>query len=118
MLLFQGKNQTVSTTTTTNTNKKSHNHPRLTTIAPASPAIQIWYQIQELAYHNTWLTPLVILIIMYAAFLINPTQSNPLHMFLRLSYQRVDENGTLIDLYGKGYRDFAFVSTGIVFSCF
>jgi acyl-CoA-dependent ceramide synthase len=75
----------------------------------------MWTAYLELNYRNTWITPLVILVVVYAAYLLsgNYTESNPLHMFVTVSYKVGDSN-----MYGKGIKDLAFVGFYMVFFTF
>lgn len=69
------------------------------------------------AIKHTWVLPLVILTIFLSLFAINPTESNPIHHFIFLSYQLPREPGADPDTpfqYGKGPWDIAFVTFYIV----
>lgn len=65
------------------------------------------------AVKHTWVLPLVILTIFLSLLAINPSESNPIHHFIFLSYKLpLDpgaEPGTPAQ-YGKGRWDFAFVA--------
>lgn len=66
---------------------------------------------------NTWAIPLALLIIIGFCYALNPTESNPLHPFIFLSY-KLDvpadaESGTK-PKYAKGRNDFKFVSFYII----
>jgi acyl-CoA-dependent ceramide synthase len=55
--------------------------------------------------------PLVLMSIVMALYLVNPSQSNPVSAFLFLSYPLPREPGSDAPIqYGKGGRDFAFVA--------
>lgn len=61
---------------------------------------------------HTWTLPLALLLVFGALFAINPTESNPIHHFIFLSYRKPLEAGADLDAlpqYGKGIWDFAFV---------
>lgn len=69
------------------------------------------------ALKNTWATPLVLLSIFGTLFMLNPSESNPIHHFIFLSYPIPNAAGTPADTpiqYGKGPWDFAFVFFYIV----
>ncbi|SCU89648.1 LANO_0D05842g1_1 [Lachancea nothofagi CBS 11611] len=70
---------------------------------------------REMSYRHTWLTPLLILAVVYGSYLLsgNLTASNPLHSFVAVSYQIGDT-----DMYGKGIRDLCFVLFYMVFFTF
>lgn len=76
---------------------------------------RFWYIYRELAYHNTWFNPLVILIIVYSSFLIsgNYTETNPLFRFVSISYNVPNSNR-----YRKGFNDICFVFYHMVFFTF
>ena len=60
---------------------------------------------------HTWVLPAIILVILLAAYAVNPTKSNPLHYGIFLAYEMpdvLDDNGRV--QYGKGKLDFAFVA--------
>jgi acyl-CoA-dependent ceramide synthase len=69
-----------------------------------------WYSLK-----HTWFGPLTFIAIFLSLFAINPTESNPIHHFIFLSYQIHNEDGQR-DLsnappqYGKGLWDIAFVT--------
>ncbi|KAG7888302.1 hypothetical protein KL925_003567 [Ogataea polymorpha] len=69
---------------------------------------KIWVSVKILSYRHPWLPPLVVLVATQLAYWFsnNYTPSNPLHMFMTMSY-RVP--GTNPPLYEKGWKDFAFV---------
>ncbi|SCV00234.1 LAMI_0G03752g1_1 [Lachancea mirantina] len=70
---------------------------------------------REMSYRHTWLTSLVILLIVYLAYFTsgNRTASNPLHMFVAISYQVGDT-----DMYAKGIKDLGFVFFYMIFFTF
>ncbi|OBA17869.1 uncharacterized protein OGAPODRAFT_15936 [Ogataea polymorpha] len=78
---------------------------------------KIWVSVKILSYRHPWLPPLVVLVATQLAYWFsnNYTSSNPLHMFMTMSY-RVP--GTNPPLYEKGWKDFAFVGYMMVFFTF
>lgn len=64
---------------------------------------------------RVWLPPLIIISVVYVAYFgsNNQTESNPLHMFIAVSYQI---NGS--DIYGKGIKDLCFVFFYMIFFTF
>lgn len=65
------------------------------------------------ALKHTWVLPLVLLVISLFVYAINPTESNPVHHFIFLSYKLPLEAGADPEApvqYGKGRWDIAFVS--------
>ncbi|CAG8973934.1 hypothetical protein HYALB_00003712 [Hymenoscyphus albidus] len=74
-------------------------------------------QWKRYALKHTWVTPLVLIGVFLVLFAINPTESNPIHHFLFLSYRITPAPGTPAgtpDQYGKGWWDVAFVSFYII----
>ncbi|KAI0835541.1 longevity assurance proteins LAG1/LAC1 [Hypoxylon sp. FL0890] len=72
---------------------------------------------KHFAIKHTWVLPLVILAIFLSLLAINPTESNPIHHFIFLSYRLPREPGADPDTpfqYGKGPWDVAFVTFYIV----
>lgn len=65
------------------------------------------------ALKHTWVTPLILIGVFLALFAINPTESNPIHHFIFLSYKLPAEPGAPVH-YGKGWWDFAFVAFYII----
>jgi len=64
---------------------------------------------------HTWVTPLVLLAIILFLYAIDPTESNPLHYFIFLAYEIPQEPGSTASAqYGKGWKDFAFVSFYVI----
>ena len=63
----------------------------------------------NLSLKYKWLLPLIILSVALSVYAINPTESNPVHSAIFLSYPHgKTANGHT--LYGKGKKDFAFVA--------
>ncbi|ODV83919.1 hypothetical protein CANARDRAFT_29640 [[Candida] arabinofermentans NRRL YB-2248] len=78
---------------------------------------KIWVSIKLLSYRNTWLIPLILLSIPQALYWSsnNYTPSNPLHMFVQLSYEI---EGTSPSMYGKGWKDLGFLFYMMIFFTF
>lgn len=76
---------------------------------------KMWFSFREVNYRHAWVTPLIIMICSYSAYFTsgNLTESNPLHMFVAISY-RVDET----DMYAKGIKDIAFIFYYMIFFTF
>jgi len=77
----------------------------------------LFQQWKRYALKHTWVTPLVLITIFLALFAINPTESNPIHHFIFLSYRLPAEQGAAPDSprqYGKGLWDCAFVTFYII----
>ncbi|CCF57985.1 hypothetical protein KAFR_0D03370 [Kazachstania africana CBS 2517] len=76
---------------------------------------KIWLSFREMNYRHTWITPLIILIAVYSAYFTsgNLTETNPLHMFVAISYQ-IDDT----DSYAKGIKDLTFVFYYMIFFTF
>ncbi|KAH6680758.1 TLC domain-containing protein [Halenospora varia] len=80
-------------------------------------ARSIFRKWKRYALKNTWVSPLVLICILLVLFAVNPTESNPIHHFIFLSYKIENPPGTDPDTpcqYGKGYWDFAFVTFYII----
>lgn len=76
-------------------------------------AKSLFQQWKRYALKHTWVTPLIIIGIFLSLYAINPTESNPIHHFIFLSYKLPAEPGVPVH-YGKGWWDFAFVAFYIV----
>lgn len=66
---------------------------------------------------HTWVLPAVLLTVFLSLFALNPTESNPVHHLIFLSYKLPTPAGAAPDtpvLYGKGLWDIGFVSFYIV----
>ncbi|GAV47043.1 hypothetical protein ZYGR_0E00540 [Zygosaccharomyces rouxii] len=76
---------------------------------------RFWLNYRELSYQHTWVTPLVIMSVVYAGYLVSGdyTPNNPLHMFVTISYQVGETNE-----YGKGIKDLCFILFYMVFFTF
>ncbi|KAI9792654.1 MAG: hypothetical protein M1835_007715 [Candelina submexicana] len=78
----------------------------------------VFHRWKNLSFRHTWVNPLVLLLAILSAYLINPTPSNPIHSAIFLSYAEplaagADPTTTPLQ-YGKGRADFAFVAFYIV----
>ncbi|KAI9718092.1 MAG: hypothetical protein M1812_004350 [Candelaria pacifica] len=73
---------------------------------------------KDLSFRHTWVNPLVLLLAILSAYLVNPTPSNPIHSAIFLSYAEPLAAGadptTTPRQYGKGRADFAFVAFYII----
>jgi acyl-CoA-dependent ceramide synthase len=68
---------------------------------------------------HTWVLPLAILAVFLSLYAMNPTESNPIHHFIFLSYRLPDSTpvtpgAAVAPQYGKGLWDVAFVSFYVV----
>jgi acyl-CoA-dependent ceramide synthase len=73
----------------------------------------LWRRWKSISIRHTWLNPLILSLTVFALYLLNPSEDNPLHSALFLSYPLPREQGESADTplqYGKGARDFAFVA--------
>ncbi|KAJ4423950.1 sphingosine N-acyltransferase lag1 [Gnomoniopsis sp. IMI 355080] len=69
------------------------------------------------AMKHTWVLPAVLLTVFLSLFALNPTESNPIHHLIFLSYKLPTPAGAAPDtpvLYGKGLWDIGFVSFYII----
>lgn len=90
------------------TNKSSYNSLQLCLQHPLK-------YIGELISRHVWIPPLFIISVVYAFYFSsdNQTKTNPLHMFVTISYQ-IDDT----DMYGKGIKDLCFVFFYMIFFTF
>ncbi|KAF9893298.1 hypothetical protein FE257_011728 [Aspergillus nanangensis] len=65
---------------------------------------------KDICLKHTWLLPLLILMVLLAAYAVNPNPSNPLHSAIFLSYPQPPKTPGGPIMYGKGPKDIAFVS--------
>ncbi|KAK3295842.1 TLC domain-containing protein [Chaetomium fimeti] len=65
---------------------------------------------KNIAVKHTWVLPLAILFAFLLLYAVNPTESNPIHHFIFLSYRLPVSNPDELPQYGKGLWDIAFVS--------
>lgn len=76
-------------------------------------ARSLLWRFKHFALKHTWVLPLSILVVLGALYAVNPTESNPVHRFIFLSYKLPLEPGadpTIPVQYGKGPWDIAFVT--------
>ncbi|QPC78870.1 hypothetical protein HYE68_009622 [Fusarium pseudograminearum] len=59
---------------------------------------------------HTWVLPAVLLALFLVGYAFNPTESNPIHNFIFLSYKLPQDDLSAPARYGKGRWDLAFVS--------
>ncbi|CEI68614.1 Sphingosine N-acyltransferase lac1 [Fusarium venenatum] len=59
---------------------------------------------------HTWALPAILLAIFLVGYAVNPTESNPIHHFIFLSYKLPQDDLNAPTQYGKGRWDLAFVS--------
>jgi very-long-chain ceramide synthase len=62
-----------------------------------------------LAFQHTWLTPLIILLVILTLYAVNPNPSNPLHHFIFLSHL-LPSTSSLPTEHAKGRYDLSFVA--------
>ncbi|KAG5927505.1 hypothetical protein E4U53_002853 [Claviceps sorghi] len=65
---------------------------------------------RQLCVKHTWVLPLAILAVFLSGYALNPTQANPIHNFIFLSYRLPRETLDTPVQYGKGPWDLAFVA--------
>lgn len=65
---------------------------------------------KDICMKHTWLLPLLILIVLLSLYLVSPTESNPMHSAIFLSYPQPPKTPGGPIMYGKGPKDIAFVS--------
>lgn len=64
----------------------------------------------DFAHRRTWAIPLAIVLTFISAYLVNPTESNPIHWFIFLSYRIEPTSPDVPAQYGKGLWDIALVT--------
>ncbi|OAQ68056.1 sphingosine N-acyltransferase lac1 [Pochonia chlamydosporia 170] len=67
-------------------------------------------RVRQTCVKHTWVLPLAILCVFLSGYAINPTDANPLHNFIFLSYPLPQEDASKPIQYGKGKWDIAFVA--------
>ncbi|GAB0137445.1 hypothetical protein EsDP_00005709 [Epichloe bromicola] len=67
-------------------------------------------RVRQTCVKHTWVLPLAILAVCLSGYALNPTEANPLHKFIFLSYRLPIENPDKPAHYGKGPWDMAFVA--------
>lgn len=65
---------------------------------------------KSIVVKHTWVLPLVILLVFLSLYALNPTESNPVHHFIFLSYKLPVSSPDEVPQYGKGPWDIAFVT--------
>lgn len=70
-------------------------------------ALRRWKQI---SLRHTWLNPLIIVLVILCAYVVNPTETNPFHKAIFLSYPQPPQTKDGPIMYAKGRNDFAFVA--------
>ncbi|KAF5655142.1 sphingosine n-acyltransferase lac1 [Fusarium sp. NRRL 25303] len=97
--------------------RKSDEHGLMTTKSPEqlqkSPASLAQQTIGFVARHS-WAPALALISAVLLTWSLNPTESNPVHRFIFLSYLIEPSIAEERVKYGKGSRDFAFVSFYVV----
>jgi very-long-chain ceramide synthase len=81
----------------------------------AGSAIEKWKQI---SLRHTWLNPLIIVLVILGCYAVNPSEENPFHIAIFLSYPNPPETEGSPVMYGKGANDLAFVAFYTVFLSF
>ncbi|KAF4978820.1 hypothetical protein FZEAL_4864 [Fusarium zealandicum] len=59
---------------------------------------------------HTFVLPAVLILFFLAGYAVNPTESNPIHYFIFLSYKLPQADASVPAQYGKGLWDIAFVT--------
>ncbi|KAG6121208.1 hypothetical protein E4U14_002386 [Claviceps sp. LM454 group G7] len=67
-------------------------------------------RVRQTCVKHTWVLPLAVLAVFLTGYALNPTEANPLHNFIFLSYRLPREGLDLPVQYGKGPWDVAFVA--------
>ncbi|KAG5942908.1 hypothetical protein E4U59_000774 [Claviceps monticola] len=67
-------------------------------------------RVRQTCVKHTWVLPLAVLAVFLTGYALNPTEANPLHNFIFLSYRLPREALDLPIQYGKGPWDVAFVA--------
>ena len=101
----------------TNTIQAQNERDRMKPFSKRRKARSLLQQWKRHAIKHTWVTPLILIGIFLALFAINPTDSNPIHHFIFLSYKIPAEAGAASDAptqYGKGLWDIALVSFYVI----
>jgi acyl-CoA-dependent ceramide synthase len=95
-----------SQTTTSSSGKKKRRRPR-----------GLVARVSHTVVKHTWSLPAAVLALCFAAYALNPSESNPLHRFIFLSYplpRSPNDDPDQPIHYGKGPWDFAFVAFYVV----
>lgn len=67
-------------------------------------------RVRQTCVKHTWVLPLAILCVFFSGYALNPTEANPLHNFIFLSYPLPQDDPSQPIQYGKGIWDVAFVA--------
>ncbi|EXJ55884.1 hypothetical protein A1O7_08815 [Cladophialophora yegresii CBS 114405] len=81
----------------------------------ARSAFRKW---KQTSLRHTWLNPLILLLALLGAYYVNPSEQNPLHKAIFLSYPLGPDHPGGPNMYGKGKADFAFVGFYTIFFTF
>jgi hypothetical protein len=77
---------------------------------------------KQISFKHTWINPLILTLIVLSAYAVNPTESNPFHKAIFLSYALPPDHRYPLDppkpphrqdgptMYGKGPHDITFVA--------
>ncbi|PKY03356.1 longevity-assurance protein 1 [Aspergillus campestris IBT 28561] len=68
------------------------------------------HRFKDLCLKHTWVLPLLMVVVLLLAYAVNPTESNPMHSAIFLSYPQPPKTPGGPIMYGKGPKDIAFVS--------
>ena len=69
-----------------------------------------WQWFYIFSRRHTWLIPSLIIVMIAMLYLIHPSESNPVHQAIFLSYPLPRRSPNIPKLYGKGVNDLAFVA--------
>ncbi|OAA44747.1 Longevity assurance, LAG1/LAC1 [Metarhizium rileyi] len=67
-------------------------------------------RVRQTCVKHTWVLPLAILCVFLSGYALNPSDANPLHNFIFLSYPLPHDDPSRPAQYGKGAWDLAFVA--------
>ncbi|TWU72623.1 hypothetical protein ED733_004314 [Metarhizium rileyi] len=67
-------------------------------------------RVRQTCVKHTWVLPLAILCVFLSGYALNPSDANPLHNFIFLSYPLPNDDPSRPAQYGKGAWDLAFVA--------
>ncbi|KAK5059741.1 hypothetical protein LTR84_009624 [Exophiala bonariae] len=73
----------------------------------ARSALRKW---KHISLKHTWLNPLIIVLVILAAYFVDPGEHNPFHKAIFLSYPLGPDYPGGPNMYGKGKADMAFVA--------
>jgi acyl-CoA-dependent ceramide synthase len=103
----------VSSSSAASTAAAAHEKDGAKRFSKRRKARSLVHRCKHFALKHTWTLPLVLLVILGLLFVANPTESNPIHHFIFLSYKLPLAPDALPDTphqYGKGLWDIAFVA--------